>query len=318
MFVFSDIDLLASQLVQKGLRTSTYRTYSSAQRQYVLFCTKYSLQPVPASQDTLLRFVAYGHAKGWTIGTFQVYLASIAALHKLNGYQAPDLSAYKLKLALKAVKDTGPPVKHCAPITYNLLTQFIAHAQDLPQAHLWTAMLSFGYFGAMRGAEYTAVPAGNGILKAPQLKQLQFVSGHTAPAMQYVIIASKTSSQPVAVNIGCSGVPICAVCMMQKYLIDRATHSPLTPDSYLFAHPDSRPVTKFQLNAIIKQLAQKQGLTPEQYTTHSLRAGAATTASLNGFSESDIQHLGHWSSTAYLTYIRGDTTRQFSYASKLL
>ena len=46
------------------------------------------------------------------------------------------------------------------------------------------------------------------------------------------------------------------------------------------------------------------GMSPEAYTGHSFRIGAATTAAKCGVEDSLIQTLGCWKSTAYLAYIK--------------
>ena len=47
------------------------------------------------------------------------------------------------------------------------------------------------------------------------------------------------------------------------------------------------------------------GISPEAYTGHSFRIGAATTAAKCGIEEDSlIQTLGRWKSTAYLAYIK--------------
>ena len=308
---------MANQLVHAGLRISTRRSYASAQGQYAHFCAKYGLCPVPATDTTVLRFIAFGHTRNWSPNTMQVYISAISALHKLNGYKAPDLSGYQLKLALRAYKQHSPATKHCHPITIQLLTDMIHLLHGHQLQHLWSATLTLGYFAALRGAEYTATPCGGSTCTAPTVSQLSFTIHKAAPAMRLTLNTTKTSNEPVPVFIGCSKNTVCAVCMMTSYLQLRATLGPILPSSYLLAFPDGRPVNKFQLNSIIKQLITKLGLNAAQYTSHSLRAGAATMASRNGLSDVDIKKLGHWASEAYQTYIHKDTDSLFSYAARL-
>ena len=86
---------------------------------------------------------------------------------------------------------------------------------------------------------------------------------------------------------------------------------------YHYCYPDGRPVTKYHLNSIIKAEMQNLGFNPEGFTTHSLRAGAATTANQVGFNEEDIKSLGHWSSSAYQTYVHQSYTHRFQFAKRL-
>ena len=49
---------------------------------------------------------------------------------------------------------------------------------------------------------------------------------------------------------------------------------------------------------------QWAGLDPTKYKAHSFRIGAATTAADMGMSETHIQLMGRWKSTAFRRYIR--------------
>ena len=73
--------LHAKQLVKAGVRPSTARTYSSAQKRYVDFCAQYGLLVMPAEEDTLLLYVAYMHCCKLSVGTVKVYLSAIRSLH---------------------------------------------------------------------------------------------------------------------------------------------------------------------------------------------------------------------------------------------
>ena len=53
------------------------------------------------------------------------------------------------------------------------------------------------------------------------------------------------------------------------------------------------------MNALLKGLAKKLDLNQNEYTTHSIRAGAATTAAQLGFSDWEIQRIGGWKSATY-------------------
>ena len=232
--IISDIDCIASQLVQKGLRFNTHRTYRSAQRFYANFCHTYGLTSLPASEQQMLRFIAYAHSKHLAPSTINVYLAAVASLHQLNGFCQPQLNAYKLKLALKAVADIGPSAKSRAPITYQLLCYLCDNIPIGPNSALDKALLAFGFYGAFRGSEYTAVSQAGRII-APKLSQVQFIQVGSQMALNYTIYRTKTTYKPVEIQLGCSLTSVCAVCLLLQYLYNRQHSIGLHPDSYLFA-----------------------------------------------------------------------------------
>ena len=307
---------MAGELVSGGLRYRTHVAYNSAQKYYLKFCQLYQLQPIPAAEQQLLRFVAYAHLKGLQPSTIKVYLSAVSSLHTLNGLQAPPTSAYRVKLAIKALADIGPAPSKCSPITYHLLGYIISTLRGYDLI-LYKAMLCLGFFGALRGAEYSASMAQNGTLSALCQSHIQFVTTDGIQGLVLTLPKTKTTSKPIHVTIGCSGTDICAVCSMLQYLQLRHQLTGLHPAAYLFTHQDGRPVFRDRLNAVIKQAVTRLGLPAAGFSTHSLRAGAATTASQVGFSDHEIKMLGHWASTAFTAYVHQTHSTTLLYAKRL-
>ena len=307
---------MALNLVQSGLRCNTKRTYNTAQRFYLSFCATHLLTPFPATELQLLRFVSYAHTKGLSVATIHVYLSGISSLHTINGLPAPPLDAYRLKLALRALHQASSSPARRAPITYELLSYMYHQLQSSTTGYLWQAMLTLGFFGALRGSEYAAVCL-DGAIQAPLVRHIRFIHRGTTMGLVFTIVRSKTTHKPIHRYIGCSGTQICAVCCLITYFKIQRSMGLLHENSYLFTFKDARPVTKCQLNAQIKSLAASLGLPAASYTSHSLRAGAATTASSLGFTQPEIKRLGHWASDAYNNYIHMDYTQQLGFASRL-
>ena len=72
----------------------------------------------------------------------------------------------------------------------------------------------------------------------------------------------------------------------------------------LFCECDLRPVTISSFNTELKRCLVFCGLDTSRYKGHSFRIGAATHASEQGFSDSQIRKLGRWQSDAFKTYLR--------------
>ena len=311
------MDTLANGLVTRGLRFNTHRTYAAGQRLYMYFCNYYSLTPLPASEEQLLRFIAFMHVKDLSHNTIHVYLSSVSSMHSLNGHQAPPVGAYRVRLACKALKDSASSSSKKAPITYTLLQYIISTFANKDLCTLWTAISTLAFFGAMRGSEYLATVSPQGTIKAPLVQDVQFLVCNQQLGLQFTINTSKTSSKPIHKYIGCTGTSVCAVCALSVYCQQRASNGTLHPNSYLFIYPSGQPVTKDQYNRIIKAAVSSLSLPSELYSTHSLRAGAATTAAQLGFTEPEIKSLGHWASTAYTSYIHHIPQDRLTYAKRL-
>ena len=113
--------------------------------------------------------------------------------------------------------------------------------------------------------------------------------------------ASKTDPfrKGVDVVVGRTNNKLCPVSAMLSYLVVRGNQP-----GFLFHFQDGKLLTKNRFVEAIRSVISKLGLNPRDYAGHSFRIGAATTAGACGLSDSTIQMLGRWSSSAYLLYIR--------------
>ena len=64
------------------------------------------------------------------------------------------------------------------------------------------------------------------------------------------------------------------------------------------------PLTRQKLVHHLCEAISQLGMNTAGYSGHSFRIGAASTAAAVGFSDSIIQLLGRWKSSAFLAYIR--------------
>ena len=84
-----------------------------------------------------------------------------------------------------------------------------------------------------------------------------------------------------------------------------------------FIFPDGSPLTGDLLNSKIRNLLVSCGVVGD-YTGHSFRIGAATTAARVGLTGHLFKTLGRWSSEAYKLYIRTSELDIAAVSSKLL
>ena len=64
------------------------------------------------------------------------------------------------------------------------------------------------------------------------------------------------------------------------------------------------PLSKARFVELVRSALARAGVPIAGYSGHSFRIGAATAAAQSGIPDSAIQALGHWSSPAFLRYIR--------------
>ena len=71
----------------------------------------------------------------------------------------------------------------------------------------------------------------------------------------------------------------------------------------LFIHEDGSPLSRKSFQDRLKELLLEAGVSGD-YTSHSLRIGAATTAAALGIPDRMIRTMGRWASDAYMIYVR--------------
>ncbi len=327
-FCCSGLDLTASRLVAAGRRPNTTRTYSAAQKQYINFCSTYGLPVLPVSEQSLLRYVAElslrvgrGGRQGLSASSVGVYLAAMRALAITHGYPIPPTDSPRVLLAINAIALGGPPPVKKAPITFPVLVAMLEAARGVCEGAMLRAALSMGYFLCLRGSEFTAVfstPRGGSLLVPPPLLgSVYFGFNKGIPYLRYTVPRSKTRLHGFSRVAGCTGQVECAVCLLWTYLVGRFGCGTWDPSALLFVNQSGAVLTRYQFNQAIKLLASRLGLDPSQYTSHSVRSGVATQASLAGCSETEIMALGGWSSSAFLGYLRESLDHQVGLSARL-
>ena len=184
--------------------------------------------------------------------------------------------------------------------------------KDFPDGRMWTAVLTLAFFGGLRGAEYM----GSNESDAPTVGQVQLASSPNK-VMHYTVTRTKTTMHGYTIPLGCSTTNVCPYCDMIRYMNARSVNGSFGVTDWLFVYSNGVRVTKQHLNALLKRLAKCLKLNPDNYTTHSIRAGAATTAAQCGFSDWEIQRLGGWKSETYKQYIRNLDGYVSSFSARL-
>jgi len=149
---------VANELFREGLASSTRNTYSGGQQRFRNFCNSQKCRPVPATEATLVLFVAHLAENNITHATIKVYLAVVRQLHVSTGLHAwfnLQLTP-RLKQILRGIKKrqaAHQPTRTRLPITIHIM-QRIQHAllKEPPSYNntmLWAAC-HMAFFGFMR------------------------------------------------------------------------------------------------------------------------------------------------------------------------
>ena len=102
----------------------------------------------------------------------------------------------------------------------------------------------------------------------------------------------------IDIFIGWIDCPLCPVAAMLTYLSYRKS-SP----GPIFKFKDGRPLTHSKFVEAVKRALEIAWVDSSQYTGHSFKSGAATTAASQGIGDSTIMMLGRWRCSTYQRYI---------------
>lgn len=288
-------------LLHNSLKPSTRKTYNSGVNRFYNFCGLYDKISLPASQETLILFCAHLFNSGLKPNTIKVYLSAVRNDHIENDFTSP-LGGEKLTKVLKGITNMSAPPCRKSPITYEVLCKMCSYMSRREDYLMVKALCCTAFFGCMRGSELclkddeTFDPKFN-----VTVTDVEFMSKPDMFGLTLKRSKTDYNNEGMKVFIGCSGTDVCAFCSLKKYLESRG---PVHKDAPLFVNTWGSPIKRGQFTDIIRLLVSCCGLNPDDYSGHSMRAGAATTAADNTFEEHEIKMLGRWASNAYQIYLR--------------
>ena len=88
VYFTDDIDILwseANELMEGGVKESTHRVYSTAQRDFTRFCQEHELTVMPTNERILMIYLFI--QKALKYNSIKFYLFAIMHMHVLKGYK---------------------------------------------------------------------------------------------------------------------------------------------------------------------------------------------------------------------------------------
>lgn len=136
-----------------------------------------------------------------------------------------------------------------------------------------------------------------------KLSQVTFQSNSQGTAIQltvdFMYFKHNKAVQSDTVIINANNGPFCPVEAVRDFIHIRGQNP-----GFLFVGAAGEPVLRDTVSRMLKNLLTASGYNAERYDTHGLRIGRASQAAQDGWTETQIQHLGRWRSEAYKKYIR--------------
>jgi hypothetical protein len=276
---------------------------------YLRYCLYFGRPSVPASKETIVLYMVF-LARSLSPASIPGYMNVVRLMHLEAGVDNP-LNDWQLNIVRRGIlRQLGRPPRQKLPITPAILLQLLSCLDMHRGLHMafWCACL-VGFFAFFRKS--TLLPkstASTDAHKALCLKDVQLSpDGHS---MQLTVRHSKTiqfGQRTLVIPFHqVSGSPLCPVRAMSKLLANMIGLGP-SPAQPLFSYYDStgrlRCLTHTGFVGLLKTVLAKCGLSPSNYSGHSLRRGGCSYAFSLGISPLLIKLRGDWRSNAYERYV---------------
>lgn len=282
----------------RGLAVSSRRTYASGLKKFWSFCALFPdlfpSSPIPASEYQLMMFVSW-LARSLSPASVAVYLAAVRSYHIDWGFSDPTENKPRLRRVLQGIRRSRPgsSIPRC-PITREILCSIhhILSVTDngFDSVMFWSAC-SLAFFVFLRVSEFTSSPPFDPVRHLSPA-DVQFLPGQPSPGLRVNIKTSKTDPLGVGhlLYIGVAGNSLCPMSAMRTYLTLRGSSA-----GPLFVWVDRSPLTAAHVNCYLREILSRAGVSG-QFSSHSFRIGAATSAAAAGIPDHLIQTLEYWTS----------------------
>lgn len=294
----------ARQLLASSSSPATQMTYRHAWAAFADWCAARDACPLPAKPTTLIEYIvsmAGGDQReaststGLRMATIDKRLAAISQAHQLARFESPTKDAVFRK-ALKGLRRQIGTRQHCkAPLLTQDILHILVNIQEPTLPNLWDkAILLLGFAGGFRRSELVAL----------NVEDLRFVEEGIRVMLKRGKADQEGQGREVGIAKGHPGS--CPVETVRQWLeaaqiIGEPVFRPLGRKGL----PQAKALSDRAVARIVKRLAGQAGLDPRLYAGHSLRAGLATQAALNGVPERIIMaQTGHKTQMMLRRYIR--------------
>ena len=278
---------------------------------------------LPWSETAHATFIAWCLKRETRSTTIEVYKSKIRKIHTMSGLPWLAGSSTLTNAAIKGRQNTQAKTKARLPITpatLLLLKHKIREANwTMVKKRLIWAVSCTLFVGSFRVSEILAAKSNIHVLNNTLLNKhvqecTENISGAQRNFLKVLLENPKEDRNRLGVHVELFELPGLFFDPVKAVRQWRAASGLETePDQPVFRGEDGTNITPAEYNACLKALL-KDDIKYEngKITSHSFRAGVATTMARLGYTEDMIQLQGRWSSQAYLRYCKKGRVNRLS------
>jgi site-specific recombinase XerD len=249
---------------------ATRRAYQSDAANFVEWCDRHGVEPLPATVDTIAAYLASLARSGLRASTITRRCAGIRYMHRAVGFETPT-SNEAIKAVLAGIRRSiGTAATRKSPATAETIRAIVAEMPSDLRGLRDRALLILGFAGALRRSELVA-------LDVADLEE-------TTEGLHVRIKQSKTDQEAagdfVSIPHGSRLRPVAAVKAWLESA--RITEGPIFRSIKKGGALISERLSDRSVAEIIKKRAEAAGFDPAIFSGHSLRAGFVTSALHHG------------------------------------
>jgi site-specific recombinase XerD len=299
----------AEEFVRAAKAPSTLRAYRSDWNHFTRWCAQHTLCPLPASPETIALYLA-ALAATHRPATITRRLTAITKAHQIGGHPSPaTMQQPAVSETLKGIRRTlGTAQLTKTPLLTADIRRMVNGLPDTLAGRRDRALLLLGFAGGFRRSELAAL----------NVDDVQ----STDDGLVIKLRRSKTDPEGKGRDVGIPYGSNPSTCPVRSLTAWKTAAG--IAEGALFRGVDRHGrvgtvrLHKDSVGLVVKRAAEAAGLDPAKYAGHSLRAGLATQAYLNGAGELAImRQTGHRSLAMVRRYIRDGSLFRENPAAKL-
>jgi len=297
-----DLSAAVGHFMSNSMSPATRSAYKTDLKQYLEFCHRYKLNPLPASEDTVCKFIASMALEGMAVATIQRKMTTINQLHFAHKETSPTGSYRVTQCLLGIKKELGTGQKKAKALMLADLRKICKKAKPNIIGVRDKAMLLLGWACAMRRSELVAL----------DFEDVQIID----EGLVVTIRRSKTDQTGEGYKLGIPHGQDPSFCPVAAYS-DFIRRSKIKSGPLFFAmgangtkfavpvEAERHRLNPRSVNALLARRLRDAGIDPTGYSGHSLRAGYITEAAKQKIPGYLIQkHTRHSSQETMKGYIR--------------
>jgi site-specific recombinase XerD len=271
----------------------TRRAYERDMRAFSAWCAERSLPALPATTDTLALYLTELLEGGRKVSTVRRARVAIGLAHAATGLSRPDRDVRIRRLERGMARVHGSKEEGAPPLLHEHIVQITQNLRRCARADRDRVLLLVGFWGALRSSELAALQVEDLTLRADQLL-VRLRRSKEDPLGRGAVVTIAAHADPGQ----------CALRAVEAWLARLAERSGSLLRIVRGERIAAGGMKTRALSRIIHRLAVEVSL-GDHFSSHSLRAGLATSAYARGVPEREIQAHGRWKDRRSLDrYIR--------------